>query len=157
MLKKTKGEKAPQFCLNNHLEKEVCFKEYSGKWVVLYFYPKDTTPGCTTEALEFTQKRSEFKDLNCEIIGISADSCKSHNKFVLKHNLEIELLSDSEKTVLHEYGAWQLKKMYGKEYMGIVRSTFLIDEKGIIQETWEKVRVKGHVDKVLEKLIELQS
>lgn len=151
-----KGQTAPNFCLNNAEEKEICLSNCKGKWVVLYFYPKDNTPGCTTEAIDFTAALPEFQTLNTQVLGISADSCKSHQKFILKQNLEIELLSDPNKKVLESYGAWQLKKMYGREYMGIVRSTFLIDPEGIIQEIWPKVRVKGHVQKVLESLKNLQ-
>ncbi len=150
------GIKAPDFCLKNADEKEICLKDFSSKWVVLYFYPKDNTPGCTTEALEFTAKKAEFDNRNAVVLGVSADSVKSHCNFRDKHHLSIELLSDPEKEVIQKYGVWQLKKQYGREYYGIVRSTFLIDPEGKIAAKWEKVKVKGHVDKVLEKLDELQ-
>lgn len=150
------GVQAPDFCLKNADEKDVCLNDFAGKWVVLYFYPKDNTPGCTTEAIEFTAKKAEFEKRNAVILGVSADSVKSHCNFRDKHNLGIELLSDPEKEVIRKYGVWQLKKQYGREYYGIVRSTFLIDPDGKIAAKWEKVKVKGHVEKVLEQLDQLQ-
>jgi len=149
------GDKAPDFSLKNQDEKEISLKDFKGKWIVLYFYPKDNTPGCSTEAMEFTAKLDDFKKLNCEILGVSPDSCVSHQKFIAKKNLNITLLSDTEKQVLEKYGVWQLKKMCGREYMGVVRTTFLIDPEGEIAHIWNKVRVKGHVDTVLSKLKEL--
>ena len=150
------GEKAPGFCLEDPDRGEICLKDLKGKWVVLYFYPKDNTKGCTMEALEFTAAEDEFKEKNAVIIGVSPDSLKSHTNFRQKHDLSINLLSDTEKKVLEEYGVWQKKKMYGREYMGVVRSTYLIDPEGKIAHVWPKVRVKGHVDNVMEKLSELQ-
>ena len=150
------GEKAPVFCLEDPDRGEICLKDLKGKWVVLYFYPKDNTKGCTMEALEFTAAEDEFKEKNAVIIGVSPDSLKSHTNFRQKHDLSINLLSDTEKKVLEEYGVWQKKKMYGREYMGVVRSTYLIDPEGKIAHVWPKVRVKGHVDNVMEKLSELQ-
>ncbi|HHL41452.1 MAG TPA: peroxiredoxin [Candidatus Bathyarchaeota archaeon] len=150
------GEKAPGFCLEDPDRGEMCLKDLKGKWVVLYFYPKDNTKGCTMEALEFTAAEDEFKAKNAVIIGVSPDSLKSHTNFRQKHDLSINLLSDTEKEVLETYGVWQKKKMYGREYMGVVRSTYLIDMEGKVAFVWPKVRVKGHVDNVLEKLSELQ-
>jgi peroxiredoxin Q/BCP len=150
------GDQAPDFCLEDPERGEICLKDLVGKWVVLYFYPKDNTKGCTLEALEFTAAEDDYKAKNTVIIGVSADSLKSHKRFREKHNLSITLLSDTEKEALQAYGAWQLKKMYGREYMGIVRSTFLIDPEGKIAYIWPKVRVAKHVDVVLEKLVELQ-
>jgi len=150
------GEKAPVFCLEDPDRGEICLKDLKGKWVVLYFYPKDNTKGCTMEALEFTAAEDEFKEKNAVIIGVSPDSLKSHTNFRQKHDLSINLLSDTEKKVLEEYGVWQKKKMYGREYMGVVRSTYLIDPEGKIAHVRPKVRVKGHVDNVMEKLSELQ-
>lgn len=150
------GEKAPGFCLEDPDRGEMCLKDLKGKWVVLYFYPKDNTKGCTMEALEFTAAEDEFKAKNAVIIGVSPDSLKSHTNFRQKHDLSINLLSDTEKEVLETYGVWQKKKMYGREYMGVVRSTYLIDTEGKIAFVWPKVRVKGHVDNVMEKLSELQ-
>jgi len=150
------GENAPGFCLEDPDRGEMCLKDLKGKWVVLYFYPKDNTKGCTMEALEFTAAEDEFKAKNAVIIGVSPDSLKSHTNFRQKHDLSINLLSDTEKEVLETYGVWQKKKMYGREYMGVVRSTYLIDMEGKVAFVWPKVRVKGHVDNVLEKLSELQ-
>ena len=120
--------------------------------MVLYFYPKDNTSGCTKEAKEFTDKKEIFEKLNAVIIGISKDSPKSHEKFISKHNLDILLLSDEEHKVLEIYGAWGKKKNYGREYYGTIRSTFLIDPEGRIVKIWKNVRVKGHVEEVLETL-----
>lgn len=156
MLKVKIAEKAPDFTLKNSNEENISLSDYAGKWVVLYFYPKDNTPGCTTEAKDFTSNLSSFQELNAQILGISGDSCQSHQKFVLKHDLMIPLLSDPSHELLEKYGIWQKKKMMGKEYMGIVRTTLLIDPNGIIKEIWEKVRVKEHVEKVLKRLKELQ-
>ena len=150
------GDKAPDFCLPNQDENEVCLRDLKGKWIVLYFYPKDNTPGCTTEACDFTQNLPDFEGLDAVVLGVSPDSPKKHRNFIEKKNLGITLLSDENKEVLESYGVWQLKKMCGKEYMGVVRSTFLIDPDGIIAEIWRNVRVKGHVEKVKERLKELQ-
>ena len=149
------GQKAPGFCLPNQDEVEICLRDIKGKWIVLYFYPKDMTPGCTTEACEFTEARPEFKELNAVILGVSPDSPEKHRKFMEKKGLKITLFSDESKEVLKAYGAWGLKKMYGKEYEGVIRSTFIIDPKGNIAATWYKARVKGHVKAVKEKLEEL--
>ena len=150
------GDKAPDFCLPNQDENEVCLRDLKGKWIVLYFYPKDNTPGCTTEACDFTENLPDFEGLDAVVLGVSPDSPKKHRNFIEKKNLGITLLSDENKEVLESYGVWQLKKMCGKEYMGVVRSTFLIDPDGIIAEIWRNVRVKGHVEKVKERLKELQ-
>jgi len=150
------GKKAPDFCLPNQDDVEICLRDLKGKWIVLYFYPKDNTPGCTTEACDFTQAAPDFSSLNAIILGVSADSTKKHRNFIEKKNLGITLLSDESTEMMQQYDVWQLKKNYGREYMGIVRSTFIIDPEGIIQAKWEKVRVKGHVEAVKEKLHELQ-
>ncbi len=151
------GEKVEDFCLPNQDEVEICLRDLLGKWIVLYFYPKDNTPGCTTEALDFTANLAKFEELGSVVVGISADSPKKHRNFIEKKELEIMLLSDEEHKVLEQFGVWQLKKNYGKEYMGIVRSTFILDPQGVVRAAWEKVRVKGHVEAVLEKLKELQA
>jgi len=151
------NKKAPEFCLPNQDETEICLRDLSGKWVVLYFYPKDNTPGCTTEACDFTNELEEFEELDAVILGVSPDSSKKHRNFIEKKNLKITLLSDEDKEVLKAYGAWGLKKMYGKEYEGVIRSTFIISPDGEIVAQWKKVRVKGHVQAVKEKLKELQS
>ncbi|MCC0176215.1 thioredoxin-dependent thiol peroxidase [Waterburya agarophytonicola K14] len=130
----------------------VSLKDKQGRWVVLYFYPKDNTPGCTTEAKDFTEHLDEFEKLGADIIGISPDSSKSHGKFIDKHDLSIQLLSDPEHKIIEAYGGWRLKKFMGKEYMGVVRSTFLISPDGKIAQVWDKVRVKTHVEKVLQEL-----
>ncbi|NOX16264.1 MAG: thioredoxin-dependent thiol peroxidase [Epsilonproteobacteria bacterium] len=151
------GEKAPEFCLPNQDEIEICLRDLEGKWVILYFYPKDNTSGCTTEACEFTEAMPDFEGLDAVILGVSPDSPQKHRNFIEKKKLQITLLADEEKNVLESYGVWQLKKMCGKEYMGVVRSTFIINPKGNILSFWEKVRVKGHVAAVKEKLKELQA
>ena len=150
------GDIAPDFCLEDPDRGKICLADHKGKWVVLYFYPKDNTKGCTLEALEFTAAEDDFKEKNAVILGVSPDSLKSHSNFRKKHELSINLLSDTEKETLEAYGVWQKKKMYGREYMGVVRSTFLIDSEGKIAHMWPKVRVAGHVDNVMEKLTELQ-
>lgn len=150
------GQKAPDFCLPNQDEVEICLKDLKGKWVVLYFYPKDNTPGCTTEAKEFTEALKEFEELDAVVLGVSPQDCVSHQKFISKHNLEVTLLCDTEHKVLKAYGAWGKKKLYGKEYEGVIRTTVLIDPDGNIAYVWPKVRVKGHVEKVKEKLKELK-
>ena len=141
---------APDFKVPNQDGKVCELSDYKGKKVVLYFYPKDNTPGCTREGIEFTEKKAVFEALNTVILGVSKDSVKSHQNFCQKHNLGIELLSDESGEMLEAYGVWQEKKNYGKTYMGIVRTTVLIDETGKILEQWDKVRVAGHVDTVLE-------
>lgn len=158
------GDKAYEFCLPNNENKNFCLKDFSGKWVVLYFYPKDNTSGCTKEAIDFTEKKYDFQEKNAEIIGISPDKQESHSKFIVKHNLGILLLSDTEKEVMKQYGAWGMKKNYGKEYEGVIRSTFLINPDGEIAYKWKNVSVQRktkngivkHSDKVFEKLGELQ-
>ncbi len=148
------GTKAPEFCLPNQDNEEICLRDLRGTWVVLYFYPKDSTPGCTTEACDFTDALPDFTNLGATILGVSPDSIKRHQNFIAKKELKITLLSDEEKEVLQAYGVWQLKKNYGREYMGVVRSTYLIDPDGNVATLWEKVRVKGHVEAVKAKLEE---
>ena len=150
------GDPAPGFCLPDAEEGQVCLKDQRGSWVVLYFYPKDNTKGCTMEALEFTAAEDEFNAKGAVVLGVSPDSPESHVKFKEKHDLGITLLSDTEKEILTGYGVWQKKKMYGREYMGVVRSTYLIDPEGKIAHIWPKVKVAGHADAVMEKLQELQ-
>ena len=163
------GTKAPEFCLPNQDEVEICLRDLAGKWIVLYFYPKDNTPGCTTEACDFTEQMPEFEGLNAIILGVSADSAKKHQNFIAKHDLGLTLLSDEDTSMMQEYGVWQLKKNYGKEYMGIVRTTYIINPQGEIAAAWDKVRVRVkrkkdgetyevvHVEEVKKKLSELQS
>jgi peroxiredoxin Q/BCP len=151
------GKKAPEFCLPNQDDVEICLRDLRGKWIILYFYPKDNTPGCSTEACEFTEAEPEFSDLDAIILGVSADSTKKHRNFIEKKDLGITLLSDESTQMMQEYGVWQLKKNYGREYMGIVRTTLIIDPDGNVAEIWEKVRVKEHVAKVKARLAELQA
>lgn len=150
------GNKAPEFCLPDADQQSRCLKDFLGKWVVLYFYPKDNTPGCTTEALEFTALKEQFEKASAVILGISADSPKSHCNFRDRHHLSIMLLSDETKEVIQKYGVWQLKKQYGKEYYGLVCSTFLINPEENIAYIWKNVKAKGHAEAVLKKLAELQ-
>ena len=138
------GEEAPNFTLRSDDEREVSLSDYRGRKVVLYFYPKDGTPGCTSEAKEFRDNIKEFERENAVILGVSKDSVESHQKFKKKHNLPFTLLSDPEGRVLDLYGVWKKKGLYGRTFMGIERTTFLIDEKGIIKGIHRKVRVKGH-------------
>ncbi len=149
------GNRAINFCLPNQDEVEICLRDLKGKWVVLYFYPKDNTPGCTTEACGFAKSLPDFEKINAVVIGISPDSPKKHRNFIEKKDLKITLLSDEEKKVLSDYGVWQLKKMYGREYMGVVRTTYLIDPKGNVAKRWDKVKVKNHVNEVKQALNEL--
>ena len=150
------GDAIPDFCLPNQDEEEICFRDIKGRWAVVYFYPKDNTPGCTTEACDFTEALPEFTGMEAIILGVSPDSPKKHRNFIEKKELKITLLADEEKELCKSFGMWQLKKFMGREYMGVVRSTFLIAPDGTLAYKWEKVRVKNHVQEVKEKLIELQ-
>ena len=149
-------EKAPAFCLPNQDDVEICLRDLKGKWIVLYFYPRDNTPGCTTEACEFTEAAPEFSELDAVILGVSADSTKKHRNFIEKKDLGITLLSDEGTDMMQEYGVWQPKKFMGKEFLGIVRTTLIINPDGIVKAVFEKVRVKEHVAKVKLELEELQ-
>ncbi|PLX00564.1 MAG: thioredoxin-dependent thiol peroxidase [Marinilabiliales bacterium] len=151
------GDQAPEFYLPDQDGKMLKLADYAGKWLVLYFYPKDNTPGCSTEGIDFTALKDKFEDNGAEVLGISADSVKSHNNFCAKKNLGITLLSDEDKKTIQDYGVWQMKKMYGREFPGIVRTTYLINPYGEVVEVWKKVKVKEHAQKVLEKLIEKKS
>jgi len=151
------GTEVPDFCLPNQDEEEICLRDIKGRWIVLYFYPKDNTPGCTTEACDFTAALPDFTGLDAIVLGVSPDSPEKHRKFIEKKELGITLLADEEKELCNLFGIWQLKKFMGKEYMGVVRSTFIIDPDGKIAANWTKVRVKEHVDTVKAKLQELQA
>ena len=151
------GVKAPEFCMPNQDEVEICSRDLLGKWVILYFYPKDNTPGCTTQACDFTASKEHFEDLDAIILGVSPDSAQKHRNFIEKKDLEITLLVDNESKVANEYGVWGPKKFMGKEYDGIIRSTFIIDPDGKVVANWTKVRVKEHSQIVMEKLKELQA
>ena len=150
------NDSVPDFCLPNQDDEEICFRDIKGKWIVLYFYPKDNTPGCTTEACDFTIALPDFERLDAIVLGVSPDSPEKHRKFIEKKELTITLLADEDKELCNLFGVWQLKKFMGKEYMGVVRSTFIINPEGKIAAVWTKVRVKGHVDAVKEKLVQLQ-
>lgn len=151
------GKAAPAFTLPAVPEGKVRLSQFKGeKNVVLYFYPRDNTPGCTTEACDFRDNLGQFESADTVVLGVSTDSIKSHEKFAGKHELPFPLLSDEDHKVCEKYGVWVEKKNYGKTYMGIQRATFLIDKKGKIAAVWPKVKVKGHVDEVAEKLAELE-
>ncbi len=150
------GDKAPEFCLKGidqeGQEKEFCLKDFIGNKVILYFYPKDNTPGCTTEACDFRDNLNLLSGMGYTVIGVSPDSVNSHKKFKEKYGLNFILLSDPDKKVAEIYGAYGEKKMYGKITKGIIRSTFIIDEEGKIAKAWYNVKAKGHVEKVLKEL-----
>lgn len=144
------GEKAPHFELPASNGENVKLSDFKGKNVVLYFYPKDMTPGCTTEACGFRDHHESFEGLNAVILGVSPDPVGRHEKFIEKHGLPFLLLADENHITAEDYGVWTLKKNFGKEYMGIERSTFIIDKEGNLSKEWRKVKVKGHVEEALE-------
>tara|TARA_B100000965_G_scaffold363620_1_gene346542 strand:- start:462 stop:926 length:465 start_codon:yes stop_codon:yes gene_type:complete len=144
--------KAPNFKLNNTNNKIIDLKSIKSNFIVLYFYPKDDTPGCTLETNDFNKLLKEFKKCNCEIFGISKDNIESHVKFRNKYKIKFDLLSDEDKKMIKSYKVWGKKKFLGKEYMGIVRSTFLLDKKRNIVKSWKNVRVKDHAKDVLNTL-----
>jgi thioredoxin-dependent peroxiredoxin len=146
------GQKAPEFNLPTDNDGLIKLADLKGKKVILYFYPKDNTPGCTVQACDLRDHMEDFNDLNIEIIGISKDSPASHTKFKAKHNLNFTLASDESSDTCEKYGVWKEKSMYGKKFMGIERSTFLIDEKGNIATIWKKVSPKDHVQLLKEQL-----
>jgi peroxiredoxin Q/BCP len=149
--------KAPDFTLLDQNGHQQCLKDYAGKWVVLYFYPRDDTPGCATEACNFRDERNVIAEFgNCEVIGISKDSVKSHKKFADKYDLNFTLLSDESTETIQAYGAWQQKSMFGKKYMGIQRMTIIIDPTGNIAKTYPKVDPKKHAFEIIHDLKVLQ-
>jgi peroxiredoxin Q/BCP len=148
------GSKAPSFSLQSDEGKNVSLKDYAGKKVVLYFYPKDDTPGCTREACSFTENSNALRKAGAVVLGVSADSVTSHEKFKKKYKLNFPLLSDPDRETIQKYGVWKEKNMYGKKSMGVERTTFIIDEEGKIAHIFPKVKVDGHTEKVLEKLKE---
>ncbi len=143
------GQKAPDFELPSGEGKNLQLKDLKGKKVVLYFYPKDNTPGCTKEACSFEEHRSQLKKKGAVVLGVSADSPDSHTKFAEKYKLQFPLLSDKRKEVIKAYGVWKEKSLYGRKYFGIERTTFIIDEEGIVRQIFHKVKVDGHTDEVL--------
>ena len=147
------GEKAPDFKAPNQEGKTIALKDFKGKSVVIYFYPKDDTPGCTIEACEFRDGMKQIKKAGAVVLGVSPDSVKSHTKFNDKFKLVFDLISDEDKVICKAYGVWAKKKLYGREYMGVLRSTFVINSQGKIARIFENVKPKGHVAEVLEALI----
>ena len=148
------GVKAPMFHLPSDSGEEISLESLRGKFVVLYFYPKDDTTGCTKEALEFTGLMEKFRKADAVVLGVSKDDVESHAKFVNKYNLDVRLLSDVDGSLCRSYGVWVEKNMYGRKYMGIERSTFLVDKKGIVRELWRKVRVGAHAQTVLDVVLQ---
>lgn len=151
------GQPAPAFEMPANDGKTVSLADYSGRYLVLYFYPKDSTPGCTTEAKDFSALMDQFGTANADILGVSRDSVKKHENFIAKQELTIPLGADEDGSVCESYGVWVEKKNYGRTYMGIQRSTFLIGPDGRILEVWRNVRVKGHAEAVLAKLLEISA
>jgi len=145
----TLNKKVPAFCADATGEQTICLKDFKGRNVVIYFYPKDNTPGCTQEGQDFRDNYAKFKRAKTVVLGVSRDSIRVHTNFKTKHEFPFELLSDPDETLCKLFDVIQLKKNYGREYLGIVRSTFLIDSKGVLREQWLGVRVKGHVEEVL--------
>jgi thioredoxin-dependent peroxiredoxin len=150
------GKKAPDFALLDQDDKKVSLSDFKGKWLVLYFYPKDDTPGCTIEGIEFTAHQKEFEMLGAVVLGVSGDSAKSHCDFIEKHKLGIRLLTDTEKEMMRAYGAFGSKMLYGKSFLGIIRSTVLVDPSGKVTHHWPKVKAEGHAEAVLKRLLELR-
>ena len=146
------GDKAPNFDLPVNGGGTLSLKDLKGKAVVMYFYPKDMTPGCTTEAQDFRDYIKDFQKAGAVVVGVSKDSVKRHDNFVEKQALPFQLISDEIGTLCEDFGVWAEKSMYGRKYMGIIRATFIIDAKGVIRHVWPKVKVKGHVEDVLETL-----
>lgn len=150
------GTKAPDFLLPDAEGREHRLADFAGRWLVLYFYPKDSTSGCTAEALEFSSLLPQFAALGAAVVGVSKDSPASHAKFIAKNDLTVPLLADTDLSALTAYGAWRLKKLYGKESLGTVRSTYLIDPSGVVRRAWPKVaKAAGHAATVLAALTEL--
>ncbi len=143
------GHKAPGFTLYNQENQSVSLVDFSGKKVVLYFYPKDNTPGCTKEACNLRDNYSVLRDKGVVVLGVSTDSARSHEKFVRKYDLNFDLLADTEKKVVNQYGAWGEKRMYGRTYAGTLRRTYLINEKGVIDKVYKKVRVSQHAEDII--------
>ncbi|NJN45771.1 MAG: thioredoxin-dependent thiol peroxidase [Candidatus Competibacteraceae bacterium] len=157
MAEATVGQQAPAFSLPDQEGNPVSLERFQGRWVVLYFYPKDDTPGCTTEACDFTAGLKDFETLNATVLGCSPDDAESHRKFIGKYELHITLLSDTDHSVMEQYGAWGQKNMYGKISEGVIRSTVLIDPQGRLAHHWKRVKTAGHAEQVRKKLAELQS
>ncbi|MBL4601305.1 MAG: thioredoxin-dependent thiol peroxidase [Emcibacteraceae bacterium] len=149
------GQKAPNFNLPDETGNNVSLDDFSNKNIILFFYPKDNTPGCTKESIGFSSIKDQFTALDTVILGASKDSVKKHQNFIKKHNLTVKLIVDEDDTLCDSYGVWVKKKLYGREYMGIERATFLIGKDGMIKQIWRKVKVDGHVEAVLEAVKQL--
>ena len=146
------GDKAPEFKGINQDEKELSLSDFKGKKLILYFYPKDNTPGCTAESCNLNENYDALTQAGFEVLGVSPDKIASHNKFIAKHNLSFNLIADTEKEILEAYGAWGMKKLYGREYMGVLRTTFVISEDGIIEKIFPKVKTKDHTNQILSEM-----
>lgn len=146
------GDKAPDFEGKNQNGEKIALKDFAGKKLILYFYPKDNTPGCTAESCNLNDNYDAWLEKGFDVVGVSPDSEKSHQKFIEKFGFKFNLIADTEKEILEAYGAWGLKKMYGKEYMGVLRKTFVINEEGVIVEIFEKVKTKDHTNQIIETL-----
>ena len=146
------GDKAPAFVGMNQNGDKIMLDDFKGKKLILYFYPKDNTPGCTAESCNLNENYDYWLEKGFEVLGVSPDSEKSHLKFIDKHGLRFNLIADTEKEILQAYGAWGLKKLYGKEYMGVLRKTFVIDEQGNIEQIFEKVKTKDHTNQIIQTL-----
>jgi peroxiredoxin Q/BCP len=147
-----KGDPAPEFSGLDQDGRKIQLKDFKGKNLILYFYPKDNTPGCTSEACDLRDNYRMWQSRGYEILGVSPDSPKSHQKFIEKYELPFPLIADEDKTIIKAYGAWGPKKLYGREYEGLLRTTFIIDEKGTVQEVFTKVKTKHHTNQILETL-----
>ena len=152
MTKLKVGDKAPDFEGINQDGEKVSLKDFAGKKLILYFYPKDNTPGCTAESCNLNDNYNDWLDKGFEVLGVSPDSVKSHQNFKNKYNLKFDLIADTEKEILQKYGAWGEKNMYGKKYMGVLRTTFIIDENGVIKEIFGKVKTKDHTNQIIKSL-----
>ncbi len=148
----TKGDKAPDFKGLNQNGEEISLSAYSGKKLILYFYPKDNTPGCTAESCNLNENYGAWLDKGYEVVGVSPDSVASHKKFAEKFGFQFNLIADTEKEILQAYGAWGEKNMYGKKYMGVLRTTYVINEEGIIEEVFGKVKTKDHTNQIIKAL-----
>lgn len=151
------GDKVADFSFQATSELNAKLSDYQGKWLVIYFYPKDSTPGCTTEGQDFRDNYKAFQKLNAEIFGVSRDGLKSHENFKAKQAFPFELISDNDEEICKLFDVIKMKNMYGKQFMGIERSTFILDDKGVVRHEWRKVKVKEHVNEVLDTLKQLQA
>ena len=154
-MKLKQGDRAPEFILSDQNGKKLKLSDFKGQWVLLYFYPRDNTPGCSKEACAFRDSFKEYEKIEAKVIGISTDSVESHGKFVKKYQLPFPLLADEDKKVVEQYGVWGMKKFIGKEHMGTIRTSFLIDPKGNIAKIYEKVKPADHAKEVLKDLREI--